>query len=305
MARNIPAAFAQGGQIASTDMESAVGMFRANLGAPGAATSGRAKREDKVAGDTANFHYGDNLNRSIEQLGRVVVDMIPRLRDTKRVARILGEDGSQDFVQVDPEMKQAVQKQGKKVVAINPNVGSYDVRVKTGPAYTTLREESSEQLANMMQAAPSLMPILGDLYIGMQDWPEAEKARKRLQAMLPPEIQQMEQDDGEELSPQIIGAMKQKDQQIAELSQALEAAHSEHMQLEQEMKAKTQAEQLRAQTQIEVAQINADSRHDVQELAGMVQLLIAKMQPPPALAADVASDIAEDHSEQSRLTAGA
>lgn len=279
-----PAAFAQGGQIASTDMESAVGMFRANLGQPGGAESGRAKREDKVAGDTANFHYTDNLSRSIEQLGRVIVDMIPRIYDTPRQARIVGEDGTQEFVQVDPGLDSAVKKQGKKIVAINPSVGAYDVRVKTGPAYTTLREEQGEQLANIMQAAPAMTPILADLWVAAQDFPDAEKARKRLAAMLPPQIQEMEQEDGEEVSPQVQAQLAQKDQQIAELSQALEMAHQEHMQLEAQQNDKAMSEQIRQETALAVAQINADSKHDVEELKGMVQILIQKMQPPPELA---------------------
>jgi hypothetical protein len=219
-----PVAFAQGGQIASTDMESAVGMFRANLGAPGAATSGTAKREDKVAGDTANYHYTDNRNRSIAQLGRVVLDMIPRIFDTPRQARIMGDDDQSGFVGIDPEMQEPMRKEGKKVVSINPGIGAYDVRIKTGPAYTTMREESAEQLANMMQAAPDLMPILGDLWVGMQDWPEAETAKKRLAAMLPPQIQQMESEDGEEIPPAAQAQIAQMQQQMQQMQQALQEA---------------------------------------------------------------------------------
>jgi uncharacterized protein YgiM (DUF1202 family) len=365
-----PVAFAQGGQIASTDMESAVGMFRANLGAPGAATSGRAKREDKVAGDTANFHYQDNLSRSIEQLGRVIVDMIPRVYDTARQARIVGEDGEHSFVQVDPEMPQAVKKQGKKVVAINPGVGAYDVRVKTGPAYTTLREEQAEQLAHIMQSAPTMTPILADLWVAAQDFPDAQKAQKRLAAMLPPQIQQMENDDDEEIPPALQAHMMQLQQQLQECQQALQQAgqviqgkqievqaqqqegqqraaieaqkaqmehdremrrltideynaetarmklHAEAQAVQQkhavelskeQMKgehvamtqdAKTQhiaiAEDAKANTAIEVARINADSRQDVAELQGLIQLLLAKMQPPQPLAIEVASDEAEE-----------
>lgn len=333
-----PAAFAQGGQIATQDMESAVGMFRANLGAPGQAISGRAKREDKVAGDTANFHYTDNRNRSIAQMGRVIVDMIPRVYDTKRQARIVGEDGTHDFVHVDPDMGPAAKKEGKKVVAINPSVGAYDVRVKAGPAYTTLREESAEQLANMMQAAPNLMPILGDLWVSMQDWPEADKAAKRLQLMLPPQIQQMEQDGGEEIPPQVQAQMAQMQGQLQQMQQALQqasqiiegkqveaqsqaqaeqrktavqvqlaqwqhAADARRVQLEAfkadtdrmraqgELQQRGEAEQIKADTAIDVANINAESRFNVAELTGLMQLILAKLEPPPVLANDVAKDI--------------
>lgn len=258
----LPVAFAQGGQIASQDMESAVGMFRANLGAPGAATSGRAKREDKVAGDTANYHYGDNRNRSINQLGRIIVDMIPRVYDTARQARIVAEDGSHDFVQVDPNQPQAVAKQGKKVISINPGVGAYDVMVKTGPAYTTLREESAEQLANMMQAAPNLMPILGDLWVGMQDWPEAELAKKRLAAMLPPQIQQLEQqDEGQDIPPAVQAQMQQMQAQLQQMQQALQQASQIIEGKHVEAQAKAQSEQAKAdrQHQIDVGRLQLDT----------------------------------------------
>jgi hypothetical protein len=219
-----PTAFAQGSQRAREDMEAAIGMFRSNLGAPSSATSGRAKREDKVAGDTANFHYTDNRNRSIEQVGRVVLDMIPRLYDTVRQARILGEDDAQEFVQIDPDMQEAVRKQGKKVVAINPNVGVYDARVKAGPAYTTLREEQAEQLADIMARAPDLTPILADLWVSAQDMPDGDKARKRLEAMLPPQIQQMEAEDGEEIPPAAQAQIAQMQQQMQQMQQALQEA---------------------------------------------------------------------------------
>ena len=209
-------------------MESSVGMFKANLGQQGNETSGRAIRARQQEGDTANFHFLDNLNRSIEQLGRVVVDMIPRIYDTPRQARIVGDDGSQDFVQVNPEMPQAAQRQGKKVVAINPNVGAYDVRVKAGPSYTTQRQETAEQLSNMLQAAPNLLPILGDVWVKSQDWPDSEKIARRLKAMLPPEIKAQE-DEGEEqpLPPQVMQQMQQMQQQIEMLSGALEKAAAE------------------------------------------------------------------------------
>lgn len=259
MPPTFPAAFAQGGQIASQDMEASVGMNRSNLGQQGTAISGRAKREDKVQGDTANFHYTDNQNRSVEQVGRVVVGMISTVYDTKRQARIVGEDGSHDFVQIDPEMPQAVKREqirddegqtrdGKKIIAINPSVGAYDVRVKAGPAYTTLREESAEQLANMMQAAPQLMPILGDLWVSMQDWPEAEKAAKRLAAMLPPQIQELEKDDGEDIPPQAKAQIAQMQQQIEAMKQALQQAGEEVHQATQAANDKQADTTIKAQT---------------------------------------------------------
>jgi hypothetical protein len=207
-------------------MESSVGMFKANLGQQGNETSGKAIRARQQEGDTATFHFIDNLSRSIEQLGRVVVDMIPRIYDTQRQARILGENGEQDFVQIAPNMPQAAQKQGKKVTAINPNVGAYDVRVKAGPSYTTQRQETADQLSQLLQASPDMLPILGDVWVKMQDWPDADKIARRLQAMLPPEIKAIENEEAD-IPPEAMQQIQQLQQQVAQLSHALENAAAE------------------------------------------------------------------------------
>lgn len=207
----------------SQAMEASVGMYAANLGQKSNETSGRAIRARQQEGDTANFHFMDNLSRSIEQLGRVVVDMIPRIYDTARQARIVGEDGEQEFVQIDPKMPQAVKKQGNKVVAINPRVGAYDVRVKAGPSYTTQREQTAEELGNLIQSAPQLLPMIGDAWVKARDFPEAEKIAKRLKAMLPPQIQALEDEDSE-IPPEAQQQINSLKQQIQELSQALEKA---------------------------------------------------------------------------------
>jgi hypothetical protein len=286
-----PAAFANGGQIASEDMEASIGMHKANLGQQGNETSGKAIRARQQEGDTANFHYIDNLSRSIEQLGRIVVDMIPRIYDTPRQARIVGEDGEQSFVKVDPEMSQAVAKQGKKVVAINPNVGAYDVRVKAGPSYTTLRQESAEQIAQMIQAAPDLMPIIGDVWVRMQDWPEGEKIAQRLKSMLPPQIQQMEAEDGPEIPPEIMGQLQQLQQQNQQLQQALEAAAADADGTKQKMDTEIEKARMNAMASVEVANIRAEASRDVEELKGLVSILLQRMQPPPVLSQEVAGDL--------------
>jgi len=270
-----PVAFAQGSQMASQDMEAAIGMFKANLGQQDNANSGRAILARQREGDTANFHYIDNLSRSIEQLGRIIVDMIPRIYDTPRQARIVGEDGKQEMVQIDPSMGQAVQKQGKKVVAINPTVGKYDVRVKAGPSYTSLRQESAEQLTQLMQAAPQLLPILGDVWVRMQDWPEAEKISQRLKAMLPPEIKGLEQDEDQDPTQQLMQQGQQMQQQIQAMEQAgmqlqeqLQEAQGQLQQMDDQLRQagmQVQQEQSRRMK----AEIDAQVAKATQNLAGM------------------------------------
>ena len=227
----IPTAFLQGAQIAINDIQASIGMYKSNLGAPSNAVSGRAKMQDQREGDTATFHYPDNLHRSLEQVGRVIVDMLPRIYDTKREARIMGIDGQSSIIQIDPA--------GEGPDTINLQSGVYDVRVKSGPSYSTLRQETNEALGAIIQRAPQLMPVLGPTWAKMQDWPDADKISRLLLAMAPPEVQKIaasEEGGKEEIPPQVaarLQAMQQQQHQYGQMIEQLtKALHQAHDQLE-------------------------------------------------------------------------
>lgn len=219
----VGASFIQGGALALSDIQASIGMYRANLGAPSNETSGRAINARQREGDTANYHYIDNLSRSIEHLGRIIVDMIPRIYDTARVARITGDDGSVEAVEINPEMEQAKQKTADAMV-INPAVGQYDVRVKVGPSYSTLRQESAEAIGQILQGNPQAFAVLGPEWAKMQDWPNAERVSKMLLAMAPPQVQALAQGDQEIPAP-VQAQMQQMKQQLQQLQQALQEAN--------------------------------------------------------------------------------
>lgn len=243
----MPAAFAQGAVMASQEMEAAIGMYKANLGQSSNETSGRAINARKVEGDTATFHFIDNLARSIEQLGRVVVDMIPRLYDETRRARIVGMNGEQSFVDVDPKMQQGVKKQGAKVIAINPNVGAYDVRVKVGPSFTSQRNEAAAQLTEIIRGNPQMMSVLGPMWARLQDFPEADKLAKTLLAVAPPQIQQLE-NEGEEtpIPPELQAQMQQMQQAMEQMGQAYQQATARVQELETDAQGKYNEQLIKA-----------------------------------------------------------
>jgi hypothetical protein len=244
-------------EYSSASMESAVGMFKANLGQQDNASSGRAIRARQQEGDTANFHYIDNRDRAVEQLGRIVVDMIPRVYDTARQARILGDDGKQDFVQVDPNMPQAVRKDGRKVVAINLNVGAYDVRVKSGPSFANNRDQAAQQIVDLTQGNPQLAAAMAPLLMKLQDLPDSEKAYRVALAMLPPPVQEAYSDDeGEDIPPIAAAKIQGLTQELQMCQQALQEASqaAEGKQAENQLEAeRIEIERFRAETERGVA----------------------------------------------------
>lgn len=255
----MPGAYAQMAQFAVQEMEASVGMYKANLGQQSNETSGRAIRARQMEGDTATFHFIDNLGRGIEQLGRVIVDMIPRVYDTARIKQILGVDGSRDKVLVDPNQPQASKMDAKgKVVSINPNVGKYDVRVKAGPSYTTMREEAAQQLSDMIQAQPQLAPVLGPMWASLRDMPEADKIKRLLLAMAPPQVQQIESDE-DEIPPQAQAKILELEQQLQQMSAVMDQAAQKIQELQAEEK-RTTLEYLAKAAEIELKEYDAETK---------------------------------------------
>lgn len=214
---------------ASDDIKSETGQYDASLGQKSNETSGRAIMARQREGDTANYHYVDNLARAVRHVGRIILGMIPQIYDTKRVARIIGEDQEPSNAILDPQGQEPLQEQpqdGGEIQRIfNPMIGTYDVYATTGPGFTTRRMEAVDAMTQMTQANPALWQVIGDLLVKNMDWPGADDMAKRLRATLLPQVQQeLEQDGQEPIPPQVQQAMQAMQQQIEQMGAALNNA---------------------------------------------------------------------------------
>jgi hypothetical protein len=291
---DVPTGMLQMAMHASDNIKATTGIFDASLGAKGNETSGRAIVARQREGDVANFHYTDNLTRTIRHCARCIVSMIPKVYDAERVVHILGADETVSSAVINQPLAQPKinEKTGAiKTVLNDMTVGKYDVTVTAGPSYSTLRQEAADAMIQFGQSWPKLMDIAGDKVVKAMDWPGAEEISKRIERTIPPEIRQSEEDQGgaPQLPPEVQQHLQQADQHIQELTQQL-----------QEAKSGVEKERIKAESAENVARINAESRSDVAELNGLIQMLIKKMEPPPALAADVASDL-DDSQQQAEI----
>jgi hypothetical protein len=180
----VPAGALQEAMNASDDMKSVMGLYDASLGARSNETSGVAITARKQEGDVSTFNFVDNLSRSLQHAGRILVDLIPNVYDTARVVRILGADEQPQIVTIN---KMFMGPDGK-ARNFDLSTGKYDVVVKTGPSFTTQREEIRTSMIEFLRAYPAAAPVLGDLLAKNMDWPDADKIAQRLQALLPPQV---------------------------------------------------------------------------------------------------------------------
>jgi len=207
---------------ASDDIKATTGQYDTSLGATSNERSGKAIMARERQSDTGTYHYVDNLARAIRHVTRQIVDMIPKIYDTQRVARIIGVDGDTDMVKIDPTQQEPVKKivdqQGIEIDKIyNPSVGKYDVVVTTGPSYMTKRQEALDAMGMILQSNPQLWQVAGDLFIKNMDWPGAQEMAQRFARVIDPKVL----GDGSDDSPELQMAK----QQIQAMGQEMEQMH--------------------------------------------------------------------------------
>jgi hypothetical protein len=194
---------------ASEDIKATTGQYDASLGQGGNERSGKAILARQREGDVGTYHYGDNLTRGVRHIARQLVDLIPKIYDTQRVARIIGEDGVTKMAKINPEQEEPVREirdqEGIVIDKIyNPGVGKYDVVATTGPGYATKRQEALEAMGQLLQGNPQLWAVAGDLFVKNMDWPGAQEMAKRFAKTIDPKLI----GDNEE-SPELQAAQQQ------------------------------------------------------------------------------------------------
>lgn len=238
----IPSGAIQEALNSADDIKATMGMYDASLGAQGNETSGRAILARQREGDVSTFHFIDNMSRSIRQIGKIVVDLIPKVYTGERIIRVLGEDGkvpqNVKIGQAQTNDMQEGEDQQQEGLNLNRvydlSVGKYDIVVDSGPSFTTKRQEAATQMTEMVRAFPQLMQVAGDILASNLDWPGADELAKRMKTMLPPQLQ--------EKKPGIL----QMQQQMQQMQQ--------------------QAQTAVAQLQNEIEQLKKDKMIDVEKL---------------------------------------
>ena len=232
---------------ASEDIKATTGQYNASLGMTSNERSGKAILARQREGDVGTYHYGDNLTRAVRHVARQLVDLIPKIYDTQRIARIIGEDGETKMVKINPDQPEPVNKimdqNGIVIEKIyNPGVGKYDVVATTGPGYATKRQEALEAMAQLLQGNPQLWTVAGDLFVKNMDWPGAQEMAARFKKTIDPKLlQDGDADPALQAAQQQMQAMGQEMEQMHQMLQnvgkSIEMQDQERKDFEAQVKA--------------------------------------------------------------------
>lgn len=279
----------------NNDLQTVMGIFDPSQQLPGN-MSGKALMGQQNQVDLSNFHFYDNMTRSIKHTGKIILDLIPKIYDTQRVLRIIGVDGKPDMTTINE-----VQATGE--VLNNVTVGEYDVVMDTGPGYNSKRQQAVEAMLPLM-AQNEVFQAAGDLMFRNMDFPGADIIADRLAAMNP--LAQI--DEKSDIPPKVQMMLMQlqktvQDQQNQMAAMGLDIKYRSTVEgIRQEgetkrelMRAMAKAHNTETMAEVRVNDQNtrAITSQNKTEIEAVVKLLLAQMSP-----VELASMIARMNAEQ-------
>ena len=254
-------------QISSDDIKSTTGIYDASLGQRSNETSGRAIRERQLQGNIATYEFVDELVESIKYTGEIFVNMIPKIYDAERQIRILGEDDREEVMMINkPQLDLQT---GETIIINDLNRGHYDIKVTTGPSFSTRRSETAEQLGTLFGQNPQMAQMGADIYFKSLDLVGADELVERVRkagikaGMIEPnEEEKKELTAGQQQQQQIKAQAMQMEMAMKQAEIANEQAEA------RERESKTMLNTIKAQVeQLELAQAQQDL--EAQRIAAM------------------------------------
>jgi hypothetical protein len=247
------------------DMKATTGIFDASLGNSANEVSGQAILRRKQQTDLTTMHFMDNLTRSFKKAGEVIAELIPKIYDTDREIEILGEDEASKVVRINAEHTDPAT---GKVQNFDMTKGKFVPIVTAGQAFDSKRMESFDTMQQLVQSAPTMLPMFGDILFKNSDMAGADLLSERFKKMLPPNLQDNEGD--QPIPPQAQAQM----QQLQQHAQALNAACQHYEQQIQQLQMEKQAKVVENQGKLQAidAKFKADMALEDKRLLAQVTL---------------------------------
>ena len=271
-------------QSMNLDLQAVIGIYDPNQ-LPQGIQSGKAIQGQQMQADMTNMHYYDNLTRSIRQVGRIILDLIPKIYDTQRAMRIIGDDGKPEIMTIN---ERKMDEQGIMRIMNDVTIGEYDVVMDTGPGYNSKRQEAVDSMMALFQAEPALVQVAGDLLVRNMDFPGADVIADRLAINNP--LAQI--DDMSDIPPAVQMKLKQgqatiqqMQQQIQQLQmmikqrQDIEGVKQEAETKRELMRQTTKAHdtEMRVQTTAQDTIVKTETQKEIEQMKAQLALVLARM----------------------------
>lgn len=178
---DIPQTLLQQYQRAENDLYSVLGRYEANVGANSQELSGVALNARMKQGNTTAFVYPDNHRRGQNQVGKIILDLLPSIYDTYRTVTINKEGEGKKTIEINKQIDQ--DKYENKI-----EKEEYEIEIVSGGSFATQKAEAYSQLMDLIAKIPAIGGIIPDFAAENLDLSNTPKIVERIRKYLIPEI---------------------------------------------------------------------------------------------------------------------
>lgn len=152
---------------------------------------------------------------------------------------------------------------------------SFNVAIRVSKDWDTRRQEEASTLGELLQANPILMAVFGDLFFENQDGPGHKEMAKRAKLMLDPRVLASLNKEGQQIPPEVQAQLMQLQQQVQELTQALNTDQAKQQATVQSTQIKAQSDQqstqVKAQIEVQLQQMKLDAEIRMEQMKAEIQ----------------------------------
>lgn len=192
-----------------------LGMHEASIGQRSNETSGVAIERRQTESDSMVYEFVDNMAHSIKRVGRILLDMIPRVYTGDRVAQMRLLDDTNVRVHMNHTIVDG--QTGRTFRIGSLDLARYECTVDVGPAHSTLRREFVQTIQELGRANPQLMSVFADLVVGALDVPYKKELMRRAKSLIPPHL--LSEEDRAKMPPPPPSPEEQKMQMEMQMEQ--------------------------------------------------------------------------------------
>lgn len=178
---DIPRAIMVMMQATAADIEDHIGRYEASKGQASNERSGKAISARINQADKGSYVFVDNFKKGMVYGCRQMIDLIPKIYDTKRALRVRGEEGKEQVVNVNTPYLDGA---GQPQLANDLSVGEYDLIATVGASFGSKRQEMVQMMIEAMQYAPQVAMVIAPLIFKYSDFPGSDEIYQELKKEL-------------------------------------------------------------------------------------------------------------------------
>jgi hypothetical protein len=234
--------------------------------------SGVALQQIEASSQKGTYHFIDNFDHMLRQVGVIAEDLMGSTYDTPRDVGVIGADDAAKMVRINDEEMTPTATQKKPI----STRGDHQVTISTGPAFESQRQAASE-FADQLAGNPDVFRLIGPMIIKLKNLgPIGDEIAEALKFLQPPEMRKPE--EGEEPDPM------QLQRQLMEGQQLLQQAQAQIQELTTQAETSAMKEQAKTQREAMLADIKKELALMLQTMKGEQAIALARVKGEEDLA---------------------